>query len=246
MKPDSPKRKAVPVLVPMPADRPYSYAVPEGETAVAGAIVRVPLGPREVAGVVWDGAAEAVDARKLRPISQIFDCPPIDEPTRRFVDWVAAYTLSPPGMVARMLLRAPEAFDPGAARRGHRHDRPGAGPRDAGARARAGTRRRRPRLDALGPRPCRRRVADRGRRAEGAGRVRDGAHPAPARGRRCPTPTTPSPNSRPTSAVPRMRCARAPKRAASASPWSTASPARARPKSISRPSPPRCAPAGRC
>ena len=102
----------MPVLVPMPADRPYSYAVPEGETAVAGAIVRVPLGPREVAGVVWDGAAETVDARKLRPISQIFDCPPIDEPTRRFIDWVAAYTLSPPGMVARMLLRAPEAFDP--------------------------------------------------------------------------------------------------------------------------------------
>ena len=31
---------------------------------------------------------------------------------RRFVDWIAAYTLSPPGMVARMLLRAPAAFDP--------------------------------------------------------------------------------------------------------------------------------------
>lgn len=102
----------MPVLVPMPADRPYSYAVPEGETVVPGAIVRVPLGPREVAGIVWDGEAEALDARRLRPIAQVFDCPPIDEPTRRFVDWVAAYTLSPPGMVARMLLRAPEAFDP--------------------------------------------------------------------------------------------------------------------------------------
>lgn len=102
----------MPVLVPMPADRPYSYAVPEGGTAPPGAIVRVPLGPREVAGVVWDGDAESLDPRRLRPISQVFDCPPIDEPTRRFVDWVAAYTLSPPGMVARMLLRAPEAFDP--------------------------------------------------------------------------------------------------------------------------------------
>ncbi|CAG1001605.1 MAG: primosomal protein N' [Rhizobiaceae bacterium] len=112
MKPDSPKSRAVPVLVPMPAERPYSYAVPEGETAVPGAIVRVPLGPREVAGIVWDGEAETLDPRRLRPISQVFDCPPIDWPTRRFVDWVAAYTLSPPGMVARMLLRAPEAFDP--------------------------------------------------------------------------------------------------------------------------------------
>lgn len=102
----------MPVLVPMPADRPYSYAVPEGETVAPGAIVRVPLGPREVAGIVWDGEAESLDPRRLRPISQVFDCPPIDAPTRRFVDWVAAYTLSPPGMVARMLLRAPEAFDP--------------------------------------------------------------------------------------------------------------------------------------
>jgi primosomal protein N' (replication factor Y) len=109
---DSYRPKAVPVLVPMPADRPYTYAVPDGLSPVPGSIVRVPLGPREVAGIVWDGDADAVDPKKLRPIAQVFDCPPIDAQTRRFVDWVAAYTLSPPGMVARMLLRAPEAFDP--------------------------------------------------------------------------------------------------------------------------------------
>jgi primosomal protein N' (replication factor Y) len=109
---DSRKSRGVPVLVPMPADRPYTYAVPDGMAVVPGSIVRVPLGPREVAGIVWDGAGEAVDARKLRSIAQHFDCPPIDQPTRRFVDWIAQYTLSPPGMVARMLLRAPEAFDP--------------------------------------------------------------------------------------------------------------------------------------
>jgi len=103
---------AVPVLVPMPAERPYTYAVPGGMHVVAGSIVRVPLGPREVAGIVWDGPGEAVDARKLRPISEVFDCPAIDADMRRFVDWIAAYTLSPPGIVARMLLRAPEAFDP--------------------------------------------------------------------------------------------------------------------------------------
>lgn len=102
----------VPVLVPMPAERPYSYAVPAGMTVVPGSIVRVPLGPREVAGIVWDGPGEAVDVRKLRQISHVFDCPPIDQGMRRFVDWIASYTLSPPGMVARMILRAPEAFDP--------------------------------------------------------------------------------------------------------------------------------------
>ncbi|AZN96806.1 primosomal protein N' [Mesorhizobium sp. M9A.F.Ca.ET.002.03.1.2] len=109
---DSPFVAAAPVLVPMPAERPYTYAVPAGMCVVPGSIVRVPLGPRQVAGIVWDGAVEKVDAKKLRPIEQVFDCPPIDRAMRRFVDWIAQYTLSPPGMVARMLLRAPEAFDP--------------------------------------------------------------------------------------------------------------------------------------
>jgi primosomal protein N' (replication factor Y) len=111
MKRDS-RPAAVPVLVPMPAEVPYTYAVPEGMTVEPGSIVRIPLGPRLVAGIVWDGQGGAVDAKKLRPIDHVFDCPPVPEPMRRFVDWVASYTLSPPGMVARMILRAPEAFDP--------------------------------------------------------------------------------------------------------------------------------------
>jgi primosomal protein N' (replication factor Y) len=104
--------RSVPVLVPMPAERPYTYQVPDGMDVVPGSIVRIPLGPREVAGIVWDSATDPVDPKKLKPISQIFDCPPIDDDTRRFVDWISAYTLSAPGMVARMLLRAPAAFDP--------------------------------------------------------------------------------------------------------------------------------------
>ena len=103
---------SVPVLVPMPAERPYSYAVPSGMSVEPGSIVRVPLGPREVAGIVWDGGADEVDSKKLRPISEAFDCPPVNVGMRRMIDWISAYTLSPPGMVARMILRAPEAFDP--------------------------------------------------------------------------------------------------------------------------------------
>jgi primosomal protein N' (replication factor Y) len=109
---DSSGSRTVPVLVPMPSDRPYSYAVPWGMKVVPGSIVRVPLGPREVAGLVWDGDGGNVDARKLRPISEVFDCPPITREMRRFIDWTANYTLSAPGMVARMVLRVPTAFDP--------------------------------------------------------------------------------------------------------------------------------------
>src|SRR5690606_12842928 len=67
---------------------------------------------REVAGVAWDGDGEPVEPKKLRTISEVFDCPPLCTEMRRFIEWVAAYTLSPPGMVARMALRAPAAFDP--------------------------------------------------------------------------------------------------------------------------------------
>ena len=105
-------RTVVPVLVPMPADRPYSYVVPEGLSVQPGSVVQVPLGPRKVAGVVWDGDGGGVDTKKLRPIERVFDCPPLRGEMRRFVDWVASYTLSPPGLVARMALRAPAAFDP--------------------------------------------------------------------------------------------------------------------------------------
>ena len=36
--------------------------------------------------------------------------PPLAAEMRRFVDWVADYTLTPPGMVLRMVLRSPEAL----------------------------------------------------------------------------------------------------------------------------------------
>ncbi|WP_296020392.1 primosomal protein N' [uncultured Agrobacterium sp.] len=114
MKPgDASPTVAVPVLVPMPAPGPYSYGVPDDMVVEPGSIVQVPLGPRQVIGVVWDKSdGPPVDPKKLRPITKTFDCPPLREEMRRFIDWVASYTLSPPGLVAKMALRAPAAFDP--------------------------------------------------------------------------------------------------------------------------------------
>ncbi|WP_099866926.1 primosomal protein N' [Pararhizobium haloflavum] len=105
-------RRVAPVLVPLPTPGPYSYVVPEGLDVEPGSIVQVPLGPRQVLGVVWDGPVDGIDAKKLRPINQVFDCPPLQPEMRRFIDWVASYTLSPPGQVARMALRAPAALEP--------------------------------------------------------------------------------------------------------------------------------------
>jgi primosomal protein N' (replication factor Y) (superfamily II helicase) len=111
---DAPKlNRTVPVLVPLPVPEAYSYAVPEGMAVEPGSVVQVPLGPRQVIGVVWDGGEDArLDPKKLRPITLAFDCPPLTREMRAFIDWVAAYTLSPPGLVARMAVRAPAALDP--------------------------------------------------------------------------------------------------------------------------------------
>jgi primosomal protein N' (replication factor Y) len=117
-----PARQVVPVLVPLPAPGPYSYAVPEGMHVEPGSIIQVPLGPRQVIGVVWDSQADdKLDPKKLRPITQVFDCPPLSTDMRRFIEWVAGYTLSPPGLVARMAIRAPAALEPEPMIEGIRH-----------------------------------------------------------------------------------------------------------------------------
>jgi len=105
--------RVVPVLVPLPVPGAYSYAVPEGMHVEPGSVVQVPVGPRQHIGVVWDGENDdKLDPKKLRPITLAFDCPPLSKDMRDFVDWVSAYTLSPPGLVARMAIRAPAALDP--------------------------------------------------------------------------------------------------------------------------------------
>lgn len=103
----------VPVLVPVPTDGPYSYKVGVGQQVVAGSIVKVPLGPRFVMGVVWDGELQGdVESGKLKTISDVFDTAPLTHDVRKFVDWVSRYTMSSPGLVARMVVRVQTALEP--------------------------------------------------------------------------------------------------------------------------------------
>jgi len=104
--------KIVSVLVPIPHQESLSYSVPDYMQVQAGSVVRVPLGRREVAGIVTDLPPEKIAAQKLRPISKIFDCPPLSIELLRFIHFVADYTLTPPGQVARMVLRVPVALEP--------------------------------------------------------------------------------------------------------------------------------------
>ena len=110
------------VLLPLPLAGAYDYRVPEGmPVPPVGSFVAVPLGNRDSIGVVWDGEADPdLPARRLRDIEGAVDVPPMTESLRRFVEWVAAYTLSPPGAVLRMAMSAPAALEPPAAKAGWR------------------------------------------------------------------------------------------------------------------------------
>ncbi|MCX7362655.1 MAG: primosomal protein N' [Alphaproteobacteria bacterium] len=104
-------RRTVRVLLPLPLADAYDYSVPEGMEVTAGHFVVVPLGRRETLGVVWgEGSGEVAEA-KLRDIVGILPALPMAEPLRRFVDWVSAYTLAPPGAVLRMAMSAPSALE---------------------------------------------------------------------------------------------------------------------------------------
>jgi primosomal protein N' (replication factor Y) len=97
----------VSVLLPFPFSGPLDYAVPEGLAPKPGDIVQVPLSNRRVIGVVWDPPpSNALPETRLKPMSKILDVPPLPASMRRFLDWVAAYTLASPGEVLAMSLKA--------------------------------------------------------------------------------------------------------------------------------------------
>jgi primosomal protein N' (replication factor Y) (superfamily II helicase) len=98
--------RRVPVLLAYPFPGPFDYRVPPDMDVNPGDVVLVPLNRREEVGVAWDGAADAgVPDRKLKPVLGLVDAPAMRPELRKFVDWVAAYTLAPPGEVMAMALR---------------------------------------------------------------------------------------------------------------------------------------------
>ncbi|UYN97792.1 MAG: primosomal protein N' [Enhydrobacter sp.] len=99
------------VLLPLPLADAYDYSVPEGIAVAPGDFVVVPLGKRETVGVVWGQGSGEVPRAKLRDIADLLPAPAMAEPLRRFIDWVAAYTLTPPGAVLRMAMSAPAALE---------------------------------------------------------------------------------------------------------------------------------------
>ncbi|GAB6855647.1 primosomal protein N' [Asaia astilbis] len=104
------------MLVPLPFPTALDYLAPAGSVA-PGDLVSVPLGRRQETGCVWEAQTDvpadfapvtgrAVPLARLKPLLGRLDLPSIPADLRRFIDWLAAYTLTPPGLVLAMAIRA--------------------------------------------------------------------------------------------------------------------------------------------
>lgn len=100
------------VLLPLPLSDAYDYICAPGQQLAEGDFVRVPLGPNERVGVVWEVAPDdvTIETAKLKPVLEKIAQPGLSEATRELVDWVARYTLQPAGAVLRMVMNVPDAL----------------------------------------------------------------------------------------------------------------------------------------
>lgn len=107
----------VPILLPVALDQTYDYLLPEGLEVQPGQFVLVPFGPQHRIGIAWDRPAgldpKPIDEKRLKAVSEVLvEVPALPTVTMRFAEWIARYTLSPLGMVARMMMGASAVFEP--------------------------------------------------------------------------------------------------------------------------------------
>ena len=111
---DEAEAARVRVLLPLPLDGAYDYKAARGLALAPGDFVRVPLGSRHVNGVVWDDGAHEDDSiaeDRLKKVAEKLDVPSMSQAMRRLVEWVAAYTMTPPGAVLRMAMSVEAALE---------------------------------------------------------------------------------------------------------------------------------------
>ena len=105
-------KSVVGVLLPLPLAGAYDYKLPPGVDAPRGTLVAAPLGNREVLGAVWGACEGTVGDNRLKEAVPLDGAPRLPEKLCDFIDWVADYTLNPPGAILAMALRSRGAFEP--------------------------------------------------------------------------------------------------------------------------------------
>ena len=104
-------QRIVSVLLPQPLPEPFDYLLPDGLKASPGDFVIVPLGPREMIGVVWAIKA-GPPVRVLKSVTgTIAAAPNLPQASRTFIDRAAKYVCTSPGNLLAMTMRSREALE---------------------------------------------------------------------------------------------------------------------------------------
>jgi len=114
LKPGEAMAERAGVLLPLPLAGAYDYRL--AVAPVRGLVVEAPLGPRRSLGVVWGEAQGGVNEARLKEAVPLDGHPVLPAGLCDFIDWVARYTLTPPGMVLAMALRSRQGLAPGTPR----------------------------------------------------------------------------------------------------------------------------------
>ena len=100
------------VLVTAPFDQTFDYRIPTDCLVSKGDIVRVPFGPRQIFGVVEaTKQTSTTPPARLKTIDSVIDWCRLSAQDLQFIAWMADYTVTPRGMILKMMLSVPHAFE---------------------------------------------------------------------------------------------------------------------------------------
>ncbi|MDB1135007.1 primosomal protein N' [Candidatus Anaplasma sp. TIGMIC] len=91
------------VIVPVPLDKTFYYAIKDGMSLSAGDYVRVPFGGRVAVGLVVDIKATVECEVELKTVIDKLLFPAINPAAIKFIQWVSSYNIIPLGMVLKMV-----------------------------------------------------------------------------------------------------------------------------------------------
>lgn len=94
--------RTVDVLLPLPIDQLFSYAIEENTEILLGDYVVVPFGKKRLIGIVWKYSDKS--NRELKFIEQKIDLQNIRPKLIAFAEWGAQYNLIPIGMLAKVIM----------------------------------------------------------------------------------------------------------------------------------------------
>ena len=105
------ENERIAVVTTEPFARFLDYLAPEGGCEI-GSFLILPLGKRQVMGVVWGSGEGKYDHAKLRNAISVIDTPPMSYAMRRFLEAVSDYTITPLNLVFRLCTRVPDLNKP--------------------------------------------------------------------------------------------------------------------------------------